>query len=121
MSKNNYKNNYVKKESSINDPKVSDFTEVEEVKDETVEEVKDETVEEVKEVKKVKRIKVKVNTAVRCNLNMRERNDIKSDVIAVIPRFTTLEIEENDLSKYFAKVTYNGIKGYCMTEYLKKI
>ena len=113
MSKNNYKNNYVKKESSINDPKVSDFTEVEEVKDETV--------EEVKEVKKVKRIKVKVNTAVRCNLNMRERNDIKSDVIAVIPRFTTLEIEENDLSKYFAKVTYNGIKGYCMTEYLKKI
>ncbi len=129
MANKNYKNSYANrpvKPLDADTPQVSDFSETvsEEVKEEVVEpvkeEVKEEVVEPVKEVPVKETIKVIVNTSVGKTLNLRKEPNTIGDPLCVIPRKTKLEVKASDMKKEFAKVTINGVTGYCMTKFLKK-
>lgn len=117
MANKNYKNSYANrpvKPLDADTPQVSDFSET------VSEEVKEEVVEPVKEVPVKETIKVIVNTSVGKTLNLRKEPNTIGDPLCVIPRKTKLEVKASDMKKEFAKVTINGVTGYCMTKFLKK-
>ena len=59
---------------------------------------------------------VYVNTANKGTVNLREKPEKTSKVLAQIPYHTTLEVEYVDST--WSKTVYNGKTGYVMTEFL---
>lgn len=61
------------------------------------------------------------NTTANASVNLREKQSVYSNKLGAIPKGATVTVHK--ISGTFAKVTYNGIDGYCKSEYLvlKKI
>lgn len=77
-------------------------------------EAKENLVEEVKE--EIKELKVGI---VKCSLlNVREHANKDSKVLTVIKEGNTVTINDSD-NDFYSVVTTDGIKGYCMKQFIE--
>lgn len=52
-------------------------------------------------------------------LNVRKKPDKKSDVVCILNYNEEVTINDSKSDKWFEITTKNGVKGYCMKEYIK--
>lgn len=91
----------------------------------TVEEVKEEDVKkEVKKEATKKETESKENRGMIVNclrLNIRSEADKEAEVVATVPVGTILTYKTSGNKNWYSVITEEGIAGYCMKDYVKKV